>query len=174
MYTKRINFKAYKNPFFKIGNHYFIPFDWLNYLELGIFIFFGLLLGILGYSYDTIFYFFSFLLFVFSILYVTNRKMRLIKNNLTSEQNILLIEQLASKQLNVSQSLDVKGLFVFDYLMEQMTLGNTIYKNTYSESIIIYCETNRIWIGSLKGRNFVIPRINNVNQWVKLIRLNLN
>lgn len=60
MYTKRINFKAYKNPFFKIGNHYFIPFDWLNYLELGIFIFFGLLLGILGYSYDTIFYFFSF------------------------------------------------------------------------------------------------------------------
>lgn len=100
--------------------------------------------------------------------------MRLIKNNLTSEQNILLIEQLASKQLNVSQSLDVKGLFVFDYLMEQMTLGNTIYKNTYSESIIIYCETNRIWIGSLKGRNFVIPRINNVNQWVKLIRLNLN
>ena len=97
----------------------------------------------------------------------------MIKNNLTAEQNILLIQQLASKQQNVSQSLEVKGLFVFDYLMEQMTLGNTIYKNTYSESIIIYCETNRIWIGSLKSRIVIIPRMSNLNKWKKLIRFNI-
>ena len=174
MFTKRINFKPTENPFLKIKNQYFIPFDWLNYLELGVFVFFGLLLGILGYLFDSTFYFFSLVMFIFSVLYVSNRKMKLVKNNLTAEKNILLINQLASKQQNVSQSLEIKGLFVFDYLMEQMTFGNTIYKNSYSESVIIYCETNRIWIGSLKGRNFVIPRINNVNKWEKLIRLNLN
>ena len=173
MFTKRINFNASENPFLKIKNQYLIPFDWLNYLELGVFVFFGLLLSILGYLFDSTFYFFSLMMFIFSILYVSNRKMKLIKKNLTAEQNILLIQQLASKQQNVSQSLEVKGLFVFDYLMEQMTLGNTIYKNTYSESIIIYCETNRIWIGSLKSRIVIIPRMSNLNKWKKLIRFNI-
>ena len=102
-----------------------------------------------------------------------NRIMTEIKTTLTLDQNILLIQQLASKQQNVSQSLEVKGLFVFDYLMEQMALGHTIYKNKYSESVIIYCETNRIWIGSLKSRIFVIPRKSNLNQWKKLIRFHL-
>ena len=83
MYTKRINFKASENPFLKIKNQYFIPFDWLNYLELSVFVFFGLLLGILGYLFDSTFYFFSLVIFIFSILYVANRKMELVKNNLT-------------------------------------------------------------------------------------------
>ncbi len=173
MYTKRINFKASENPFFKLGNRYILPFDWLNYLELAVLLFFGLLLSILGYLFDSTFYFFSLVMFVFTILYIKNRIMTAIKTTLTLDQNISLIQQLASKQLNVSQSLEIKGLFVFDYLMEQMTFGNTIYKNTYSESIIIYCETNCIWIGSLKSRIAVIPRMNNLNQWKKLIRFNL-
>lgn len=174
MYSKRINFKASENPFFKIKNQYVIPFDWLNYLELGVFIFFGLLLSILGYLFDSTFYFFAIMMFIFSIFYIRNRIMTDIKTTLTLDQNILLIQQLASKQQNVSQSLEVKGLFVFDYLMEQMALGHTIYKNTYSESVIIYCETNRIWIGSLKSRIFVIPRKSNLNQWKKLIRFHLD
>jgi len=171
MSFKQLNFNASSLPFKKIGKLYFLSMDWLNYLEFLALIFFGIILIILGFTFDRTLIYFSLIPFYFALIYLKNRFLIPVYTGLEKEQNCKLVETLALKQNNRNYSLEFKGLFAFMYEMKSYNFRRN-YDNQYKESVIVYCEDKLIWIGSLKDRNFVLNFFSNKKQWIKLIRLN--
>ena len=159
---------ANQTKFKKIGNRYFLPFDWVEWLGVFVLLFsfiFLVYLVCIGNLY------FLPLMIIWAIslyLYVKDRFLTGIKTNLSCDDNVNLIQELAKKQLNVSESLDVKGLFLFEY-----PIRPNFRKISESEVIVIYCEENTIWVGAYTSvfRKIDFLRQNNLKQWIKLIQL---
>ena len=172
MFNKRIDYNKDHVPFIKFRNNYFIPLDLINYLEAFALFFFVFLLFILGIFQDKIFYVFSLLSFLFFMSYIKNRFLKSIQTNKSKKDNIQIIEQLALKQINKSQFNNTKGLYAFEYEMQSKTFIKK-YQNRFQETIIIYCEDNKIWIGSLKNRNQIFNFFSNKSKWINLIYLQL-
>lgn len=157
----------------KIGNRYFLPFDWIEKLDIFVLLFSFIALGILAYM-GSVFLLGILLFWMVSLfLYVKDRFLTGIETNRSFDENVNLIRELAQKQDNVSESVEVKGLFLFEYPIRNISYFSNLRKRNNSEVIVIYCEENTIWVGAYcsVSRKLDFARRNNLKQWMKLIQI---
>ena len=158
----------------KIGDKYFLPFETWNYFDFAIMLFFIVFAGIMSVSKGKNNYIFIALVLFYLLKFVTTIKDRFfieIKTTNSFEQNVALIKDLAQRQNNFTESLDEEGLFLFEYLEKNVFYRYKYRKRDYTETVVVYCEKNSIWVNSYNQRYLGIFKRYNLKQWIKLIQL---
>lgn len=171
MKTKELQTENQKPILKKFGERYFLPLDSWNYYDLLSSIFFISIIGYITFNQN---YFFSVVLVLYTltlIIYIKDRFFIEIKTSNSIDGNIALIKDLALRQNNFSESLEQKGLFVFDYEEKNVLYKYNLRTRDHTESVIIYCENNSIWINSYSRRYLGLFRRYNYKQWIKLLQL---
>lgn len=147
----------------KIFNQYYLPFSLsekillLSYLTV-----FGayILSVIMGKRYSLLGLLPVFLFVISYSLY--SRKFKKIKNGFEKEKNIILIEEILTKQDKVSRSTEQEGLFLFEIN----------YKNG-TETMVVLCKDNSIYLNSFYNRRFYSLKRGNLHQLEKLIKIHI-
>ena len=155
----------------KLNGKYFLPFEIWNYLDFGLMF---LLIVFFTYSVYKINVIFILIIVIYLIRIITTINDRFfieIKTSKPLKENINLIKELAKRQPNFTQSLDEKGLFLFEYSEQNIFYKYNYRKRDYIETVIIYCEDNSIWVNSYNQRYFGLFRRQNLKQWIKLLKI---
>ena len=85
-----------------------------------------------------------------------------INTDFAKEKNIIIIEEIFAKQERASRSTEQKGLFLFELDVKKET-----------ETMVILCENNFIYINSFYNRRFYSFRKRNLHQLEKLIKIHI-
>ena len=171
MKTKERQTENQKPILKKFGERYFWPFDTWNYLGLFTLIFIISLSLFVGFGTNYYILVLSLSLLLKLIIYIKNRFFIEIRTSNSEDENINLIKQLALRQTNFSESLDKKGLFIFYYRERNFLYKYNLKIRDNTESVVIFCKNNSIWINSYSRRYLGLFRRYNYKQWIKLLQL---
>lgn len=142
---------------------YFLPFSLNEKILLFVFllVFSTYLFSVvLSENYSLLFIFPIFVFILFYSFY--SRIFKRIETIFGKKENISIIEGILNRQEIVSNSLDQKGLFLFDLKSKKGI-----------ETMVVLCEDNNIYINSYFHRMFFSFKRKNLNQLEKLINIHI-
>lgn len=155
----------------KLNGKYFLPFEIWDYLDFG---WMFILIVFFSYASATINFIFISIIIIYLIRIITTINDRFfieIKTSKPLNENINLINELAKRQQNFSQSMNEEGLFLFQYSERNVFYRYNYRKRDYIETVVIFCEDNSIWVNSYNQRYFGLFRRQNLKQWIKLLQI---